>query len=523
MGRVLTNATGLRCTVESAIGVAGTQWFVVEFESIGAYGAVITTVARRPIGLSRGRKKGAVTDLESSAEYETDLTIDAVSRFAEGFFFAEYANVEFDLRASSGTVPPPAVTDGYTIDSASAILAGKMQWVTASYGTLVYAKGYAIAANNGVKVLTADVASTDTTVTVAGQGVVAETPPTNASLQVCGVRILDDADLTLTVSGSTATLVSAAAIADWATLGIFPGMYIHVGGIDTDGTVARGLGAGGTTSYGYARVVSVSGDTINLDKLDENLSTATGPAGASQDVLFGRFARNVQVTADATDNRYLERTYQFEVSYPNLGAGGVEEYEYSIGNFVNEFSLNLPLTNKATVSFGFIGTNSDPITDSRKTGASGAVAPLRTTAFSTAVDLVSITTDLISSISDVCFKSLTMSFLNNVSPEKCLGVLGASFVNAGLFEANIEGQMLFTTKEIVNAIRSNQTVTMAAILRNEDGALAWDVPEMTLGGGGREYPVDQSVLVNVTGQSFTSNQFGHDASLTIFPVVPQAA
>ena len=46
MGRVLTNATGLRCTVESAIGVAGTQWFVVEFESIGAYGAVITTVGR---------------------------------------------------------------------------------------------------------------------------------------------------------------------------------------------------------------------------------------------------------------------------------------------------------------------------------------------------------------------------------------------------------------------------------------------------------------------------------------------
>lgn len=525
MGRVLTNFTGLRATIESSVGVlpGSPQWFVVEFETIGAYGATITTVARRPIGTTRGRRKGTVVDLDSSVEFETDLTIDAFTRFAEGFVFSEWANKEFDLRASTGTVPPPAVTNGYTIDAASALLAGKLQWVTASYGTLVYAKGYSTAANNGLKVLTADVATSGTTVTCGSQGVVAETPPTNASLQVAGVRILDDEDLTLTVSGSTATLVSAGAISNWATLGLRAGMFIHIGSADADGVVQNGLGTDGTEVYGYARIVSVSSATLNLDKLSSTLASSAGAASEVQDILFGRFLRNVAVTANADDNRFLERTYQFEVSYPGLGSGGATEYEYAIGNFANEFAFNLPLVNKATVSFGFIGTNSDAITDSRKTGASTAVAPLRTTAFSSSIDLVSISTDLISTVSDVCFKQLTITFLNNVSPEKCLGTLGAVFVNAGLFEVNFEGQMLFTTKEIVNAIRANTTVTFSAIVRNDDGAIVFDMPELTLGGGGREFVVDASVLVNLTGNSFTSNTWGYDVGITVFPVVPQSA
>lgn len=530
MGRVLTNFTSLRAARESSVGVlpGSPQWFVVEFESIGAYGATITTVARRPIGTGRGRRKGTVTDLDSAVEFDSDLTVDAFVRFAEGFFFSEYANTEFDLRASSGTVPPPvASSTTFTIDAASALLAGKVQWVTGSVATLLHAKGYTNSGNNGIHVLTADLATSGSTITVGGSSLTVETPPTNATLQVAGVRVLDDADLTLTISGSTATLVSALAISDWSSLGLMAGMYIHIGGVDTDGTVINGLGTGGTESYGYARIVSISGATLNLDKLDANLTPGAGPyvgpASASQDVLFGRFVRNVEVTDDSDDTRFLEQSWQFEGSYPNLGSGGATEYEYAVGNYVNEFSLNTPLTDKATVSFGFIGTNSDDITATRKSGASTAVSPLRTTAFSSSIDLVSITTDLVSSVSEVCFKNLTFTCLNNISPEKCLGTLGATFVNYGLFEFNIEGQMLFTNKAIVNAIKNNTTVTFAAILRNEDGAIAIDIPEMTVGGGGREFPVDQSVLVNVTGNSFTSSTYGFDAGVTIFPVVPQAA
>jgi hypothetical protein len=213
-----------------------------------------------------------------------------------------------------------------------------------------------------------------------------------------------------------------------------------------------------------------------------------------------------------------------EVSYPELGGTGLTEYEYAIGNSVNEVALNVPLTEKATINYSFIGTNSDDIVveASRKTNASTAVTPLRTTAFNTSSDIAALTTDVVSSASDVCFKSLTLTLRNNVSPEKCLGTLGARFINSGVFEVSVEGQMLFTNKAIVNAIKNNTTVTFLQILTNQDGAICVDIPEMTLGGGGREFPVDQSVLVNVTGETFTSATYGHDVGITILAVAPWA-
>jgi hypothetical protein len=528
MSRVLTNNVGLQFAIESSIGVlpGSPLWRTLEPNSIGSFGASITTVERRPISKQRGRKKGTVVNLESGAEFDADLTLDSFTDFAEGFVFAEFANKEFDLKGTGGVVPPPvASATTWTIAAASALLAGKVQFTTVQLATLLWAKGYTNAANNGLHVITADLATSGTTLTAGGSSLVAETPPTNASLQVCGIRVLNDADLTLTVTGSTATLVSGAAITNWATLGIFPGMYIHIGSMTNVGVLQNGLGAGGTVSYGYARVTSINGATLNLDKLSSTLSTAVGAAGLNQDVLFGRFLRNVSVESDVDDNRYLERSYQIEAAYPDLGGIGTDEYEYAVGNFANELTLNIPLTEKATATWGFIGTNSDAITSVRKTNAATPVNPLRTTALNTSSDVVRITTDLVSSASDVCFKSLTFSLNNNVSPENCIGVLGASYVNSGLFEVNLEGQMLFTRKEIVNAIKNNTTVTFSAVLRNQDGAIVVDIPALTFGGGDREFPVDASVLVNITGLAF-NDPAGTipDVSLgiSVFAAVPWA-
>lgn len=516
MSRVLTNNTSLLYGIQSAQGTNPTQWAQLEPNTIKAYGAEIKKVARRPISKLRSRRKGTTVDLDAKSEFEGDITMNQFVDFAEGLLFAEFANKEFRLRSGSDTLPPPAVTNGYTIDAASSTLAGKVQWVTASYGSLVFAKGYSISANNGLKVLTADLASSGTTVTTGGQGVVAETPPTNASLQVCGVRVLDDADLTLTVSGSTATLVSAAAITDWSTLGLFPGMFIHVGSSTAAGLLQNALGSGGTTSYGYARIVSISGATLNLDKLDSHLSTAAGPSSASQDILFNRFLRNVSVDAASTDNRFLERFFQFELAYPDLGGIGTPQYEYTIDCLADGVELNLPLTDKATASWSFIGTNADDITSSRKSGASSAVSPLRVTAFGTASDIAVLSTDLISAASDVAFKSLTLGLKNNVSAEKALGTLGARYMNEGLFEVSLKAQLIFTSKDIINAIKNNTTTTFLSIIKNDDGAIALDIPSLTFGDGKRDFPLDKSVLVDLTGDTFRDATYGYDLGISLF-------
>lgn len=527
MARVLTNNVGLAYAIESSIGVlpGSPLWKQLEPNDISAYGANIGTTPRRPISATRGRRKGTVTSLESNVEFDADITMDSFVDFAEGFVFAEFANVEFDLKSSSGTLPPPAVagTNDFTIDAASALLAGKVTYTLNGAISLVYAQGYSNAANNGIHALDTDLATSNTTVQVAST-LVTETPPTNASLQVCGVRT---DDLTLTISGSTATLVSGGDIADWSTLGLLAGQYIHIGGRDTDGTVINAYDDGGTDNvYGYARITSISGSTLNLDKLDTNLGSGGPHSPETIDVLFGRFLRNVATTANIDDNRYLERSFQFEATFPDLGGAGTDEYEYAIGNFGNELALNFPLEDKATATFGFIGTNADDITPTRKTGAASATSPLRTTAINTSSNIVSLTTDVVSLASDVCFKSLTITLNNNVTREVCLGTLGASFVNTDLFEVNIEAQGLFTNKEMVNAVKNNTTVTFAAVIANDDGAIAFDVPSLTFGGGDREYPVGESVLINLTGEAF-NDPVGTipnvSLGISLFPAVPTAA
>ncbi len=524
MARVNVNNFGLRYVIETSLAVAPTTgWRSLEPNNVSTFGATITTVARRPISQDRGRKKGTVTNLESSVEFDGDLTMDSFSDFAEGFIFSEFANKEFDLKSTGGLVPPPvASATTWTVQSVSTLLAGKLQFTALGPWPLVFAKGYTTAANNGLHQLTVDPASTDTTLTT-DSSLTAETPAANASLEVAGVRSAIG-DLALTVSGSTATIVSSADISDWSTLGLFVGQYIHVG--SDDGTGGRQNmfddGAAGDV-YGYARITSIAGGTLNLDKLDANLNTTDATNATIVDIMFGRFLRNVPVTAATDDNEFLERTYQFEGEYPDLGGVGTDEYEYAVGNYSNELALNLPLTDKATATWGFIGTNTEDITPTRKTGPSSTLAVLRATAINTSSDLASISTDVISSVSDVCFKSLTVTLRNNVSPENCLGTLGASFVNSGLFEVNMEGQMLFTNKAIVNAVKNNTTVTFAAIMKNDDGAIAVDIPSLTFGGGGREFPVDQSVLVNLTGEAFNDASGvipGVSVGISLFPTIP---
>ncbi len=530
MARVNTNNTSLRFAIESSIGVLpGTPlWRIAEFETIGAFGAQITTVVRRPISEDRGRKKGTTTDLDSTVEFETDLTVEAFNDYAEGFVFAEAANVEFDLTGPKLVDAALDVTGtGYALGAAlstftnGTLLAGKSVFAAAQGISLYFAQGYLTAGNNGLKAVDADVAAASTEVTAAGLAV--ETAPTNARVELAGVQV-SDGDLTLTVSGSTATLVSGADIADWAVLGIQVGQEIHIGSaVDVTGVLQNAMiDTVDDDIFGYARVTSISTVTLNLDKLGAAYVTGDNTGSGITHIMFKQFIRNVQVTANADDNRFLERTYQFEVAYPDLGGAGTDEYEYAIGNFANEIAINFPLTDKGTLSFGFIGTNSDDITPTRKTAASTALSALRTTAFNTSSDLISLTTDVVSLVSDVCFKSLTLTISNNVSPEKCLGTLGAVFVNSGLFEVNLEGQMIFTNKQIINAIKNNDTVTFQAIFRNDNGGFCIDIPELTFSGGDREFPQDASVLVNISGASFTSNTFGYDMGISLFAAVPFA-
>lgn len=490
MARTLTNNTSLLYSIEATPGaLAGSPvWKQMEPNAITSYGATISTVARSPISKNRQRKKGTITDLDSSAEFETDLTLDCFKDFIEGFVCATFSG--------GVSAKPTAVTaTAYTVPALATALI---------QNTLVFARGFVNAANNGLKVVGA--AGTTTSVPITGGGLVAETPAVtrNASLEVTGFRF-SSGDLQVDAQGNLTTTTK-----DLTTLGLTPGQSIWIGGSDSANQFA------GTANKGFARVVTIATNKLTLDKKSQVFTTDTG-AGKSVDIYFGRFLKNVPVD----DPKFLDRSYQFELAYKDLEAVGTDAYEYSIGNVCNTAAFELPLTNKATVTFGFVGLDTPAPTATRAANAGNPLVPVETSAFNTSADIARLRINKLDETGlTTDFKSVTFTINNNRGPEKVLGKLGARFMNIGNFEIDIESQLLFTNKGVVEAVRDNTTLSMDFAIRNSDGAMLVDLPAMTLGGGDREYPVNESILVNTTAQAFGDAVFNASLMVSLFPYAP---
>lgn len=508
MGRVLTNNTALQYAIESTeladgvIGLlpgetgapAGTPvWYELEPNTYGNIGSTISTVARNPISRNRQNRKGTITDLDSAAEFEADLTFSHFIDFAEGFVFSTFNGSEiFD--------PASTDTDSYTVVAGSALTAN----------TLVYGRGFTETANNGLKLVDTGATTTDIPVTTA---LVAETAPSNATVEVAGFRTAAGDLAVTTVSGTQVTITSTANIFNDNGLNLQPGAAIFFGGAAAINQFTN------SENVGYGRIVSVANDGSQV-VIDKTSQTWTTEAAVAQEVDFyvGQFLRNVPTD----DAEFLERSFQFEITYPNLANNpSGPAYEYSRGNYCNTLAFNLPLTDKATISPAFIGLDTDPPTTTRKTEAATPIVPTRTSSVNTTQDCARLRiTDVDETGITTDFKSLTLTLNNNVSPEKVLCNLGARFMNYGNFEVSAEAQVLFSDAAVVSAIRNNQTVAMDFILENDDGSLHVDIPAMTLGGGGKDFPVNETVLINLTGTAFADPTLNTSIGMTLFPFIP---
>ena len=499
MGRSLTNNFAESYAIEETIGVLPTApiWKLLEPNSINTFGANITTVERAPISKDRQRRKGTVTDLDSAVEYDADWTMDSFDDFIAGFVFAvPYGAIIHALHSGTDVDDLEAGTALYTHAALAAAI---------DEGTLVYARAFADPLNNGLFAVAA--AGTTTSTPITGGTQVAETPTQqqNASLEVAGFRFTD-----LTWTDATKTIGSV--LIDLQTLGLLAGQFIRVGSGTNDFT----------NGAVWGRIVSISAGEIVLDKVT-NIGAGTLDGGGDEvasavDLLYGQFFRNVSVD----DSDYVERSYHFEGAYANLEVPGPgDEYEYAKGNFANQVTFNLPLADKAQISFAFVGTDTDAPSTTRATGAATPQDPVKTAALNTAADIARLrVSDVDEAGLSTLFKSLSLSLNNNVSPEKVLGQLGAAFMNTGNFEVNLEAEMLFTNGDVIDRIRANTTVSMEFGVENDDGGVWIDIPSMTLGGGARSFPVNESILVSLTGTAFADATLGTSIGVSLFPYLP---
>lgn len=515
MGRVLTNNFSMAYTIETSLGVPGTTWFLTEPNDISAFGPDITTVSRNPISKTRQRRKGTVTDLDSPVEFEEDVTLSAFRDFIEGFVFATAINGDVtDLAATAAET----TGDSYTgLTALTAAQADKFE-----VDTLIWVTGGSSAANNGLKSVDADIATSATAISVT-ENLVDETASFNVSF--AGHRIAAGDTVTWdwdAPSTGQATLTSTGVGTELQALGLTAGQFVHIGSVSALGGSIQNAFENSATNdmYGYARVVSFpDADSVVFDKVDAALQfdDSDDPANAV-DVLFGEFIRNVSVD----DSAYLERSFQFEGEYPNLEEPGPgDEFEYALGNYCNTAEFSLGLADKSVVTYSFVGTDTEPpvVAASRKTGASSASSPLHTAAYSSTSDVARLRiTDVDESGLSTDFKELTITLNNNVSPEKVIGTLGAKYLNAGNFDVDIEAQLLFTNPDVPARIRDNTTVTMDWGLKNDDGVIMVDIPSFTLGGGDKEFPVNESILINLTGEAYVDDTLNTSIGVSIIPV-----
>lgn len=506
MGRVQTNTISESYAREATPGVLpGTpDWRQLEPNTIGNFGSDFKTLARTPITKSRQNRQGAVSDVDSAVEIDADLTMSSFFDFLESFAYAVAVGPDrYNPTASTAT--------GFTVPALSAAQAGRLKYGVGAARSLLYARGFGLAANNGLKLLNAAAVATDTEIKVAG--LTAETPPaTNVvELAIAGVRGAPG-DLKINAGGHLTSIVL-----DFTTLGLSVGQSIWVGGVDVANQFFN------TANTGFARIVSIAANLITLEKrsqafvLDDGTDTGAGGANISIDILFGQFIRNVDV--DHAD--YREITNQFELVSPNLMTGGATGYEYSLGCYANEMSVAVPLTQKATVKFGFVALSSTNPSTVRASGAANAKVPAATQAFGTSSDIARLrVADVDESGLSTDFKSMTISIKNNVSGEKVLGTLGPKYVNAGNLDVSIDAELIFTNPLVINRVRNGTRIGFDCALNNGDGGFLFDIPSGMLSGGKRNYKTNESVTVQFKVEAFRDAALGTSFSASVFPVLP---
>jgi hypothetical protein len=508
MGRVITNGTTLSYAREASLGVlpGSPQWFELEPNSISGWGTTIAKEARDPISRRRARRKGTVTDLDSGVELDADLTLSHLRHFAEAFLFSRAVGADSFITSA-------ATATGYTVPALNAAQAGRLSYVAAGAGAtaLVYASGFINDENNGLKPVTAAHANGAVEIKVAGNVVEAVAATNLIEVSVAGVRAAAG-DLEIDASGD---LISTAL--DFTTLGIIAGQVVHIGGIDVAHQFFN------DENVGFARVAVVAAHKLTLAKRDVDFvaddGTDTGAGGADLriDLLFGQFVRNVPVGhAD-----YMEISNQFELTSPNLMAGGATGYEYALGNYANSLAISMPLSGKATMTLGFVGTDTTNPSLVRALNADEAKGGGQVESFGSASDLARLRIqDVDEAGLTTDFKSASFTLKNNVEGEKVLGQLGPRYLNAGDIEVDVESQVLFTNPDVIERIRCNETVGLDWVLRNGDGGVAFDLPTGTLSGGGRDLPKNQSVALNTTYMAHEDNAYGFTLGVSFFPVLP---
>lgn len=494
---VKAESISLLVAKESSLGVqptTGWQTLQPNADGVGNFYLHLKTVAREPLTKQRQMEAPEIVDADATPTLTHDLTKDLMDQFVEGIMLAR-------AKHNGGTglayfLPTARTTTDYTVAANGALQAN----------TLVVARGFVNAANNGLFVVGAS--STATAIKVSG-GVAETVSGYIATLEVAGWRGASG-DIGLDVNGN---LTSVAA--DFTTMGLQDDQVIWVGGV---------IGSGhdfATAAYrGFAKIATITANLVTFSWRAWTVGTADTGTGKTIDLYWSRWARNVAFGhAD-----YLETSYQMELTYPGLSGGTTDEFVYAAGNVVDQFMLTMPAANLVTTELSFIGTTISDPTTSRATGASTAAVPLAIEGVNTVTKLlyerITVQSSGLVVSDDIDTSKLTL--MNHVSPQKQHGTLGTKRDVVGKIGVDLDVTAFLTQDDALKACRANTTLTYGVGLRNGDGGWFFDLPSVKCTDSPPKMPGNGPVTLDLKLSAFRDATGNFTLGVTMYPFLPSS-
>jgi hypothetical protein len=498
---IKTNITQVSLGIESTLKTAPGTFYSIEPNSYGDFGPQLSHVARSVISTSRQRLKGTIVDIDIPLSLSFDWTYSTMTRFFQGVMWSATVDKAGTAPITGTQVTVTSVSSTTTYNAASGLT------TLGVAGHLVLAEGFTSPATNGLKLV-----SSGSATTVVTSGLTNETPPAGAKLTLVGHQFAAD-DISVTLSGTYATIASAGSALVTGLPGVAAGEWIFVGGDATDTFFATCPRFGG-------RVRTISASTIVLDDV-VTLGGVAFVADDGADMTIQIFTGSKIVNGSTMQSIHTE---------VQLGSGPTAtQAMYLSGGVANTLSISSGAQDKLTADMAWVclgvyersGEGGDEILSVTRVADPGEQA------WSTTTDLkfakISIADD--NSLHDAFFAydtDATISIDNGVTADKARGVLGGIDVSTDDFMVDVSLNAYFKIVGQMTSIRANEDIQYTEFYAqsNTQKGILFDVARGTLKGNltlekGQAVKTPLELLAN-------KNRFGHTLMYQYFAYIPTA-
>lgn len=499
------NGTGVAIAVETSLKVAGTTWF--NFPRVDSYDAFKrnrNVVEDDSISTTYQATKPRQTGHDAEGGLTAPMQPE-MARFAPGFMFADATEYFHSLPISGAANPCTAVSASTGYDMTTAVPASVLT------NDLVLASDFALAANNGLRVVLA--VSSDKFTVDEGTAAEASAPAAN-SIESVGHEFASG-DLGLVVSGDAVSMTTASK--DLTELNLVIGQWIFIGGDATANQFATG--------YGFARVSSIAANLIKFDDVAwvGTLATDTGTSKLVR-VFVSTYTRYEDETANQTCVSYNVRRLIGEDSNGMMS-------EYLDGAFIDSVKLNGALDAKHTLQMGF-----KAMTKNTRNGTEGVKA-------GSVIDLHDPEREMMAAPSDVFRIKLSIVPATNHENGTALFTYGSEFsfdisnqlsvtrainsttgidVNRGM--AKVSGSVTAFIKDdvLIDAVNDDATMGFSAILTQGNRGVIYDMPHLGATDDGVSIAKDEPIKLAVA-MNGAMNKYGYSFAMASFGYLPDIA